>query len=308
MSKNIKKKHFDWKLALAAQKACILEVDAPKVGNVNRFHDFKDSTLEDFHCSALAIGRPFGYLEEQGVGRTIYEAVKATKELVSTNTNLGIVLLLAPLGMAWCRMMSRKGPDKGNYLVIGTSFNEWKKEIREVLEDLTLDDTRYVYQAIRLATPSGMGQVKKYDVFQDKSPRISLLEAMRLASEYDMVARQYTDDFELIFGIGYETLDRSLNEGLSLPKAIAHTHLFLLSQYQDSLITRKCGAELSREVQIRACIAWERGGWLTLSGQEHTIKLDRWLRENGHHLNPGTTADLMAAIIFVFLLNKDLTE
>jgi triphosphoribosyl-dephospho-CoA synthase len=186
MTQEQRKKPFNWKIALAAQTACMLEVDAPKVGNVNRFHDFEDASLEDFHRSALAIGRPFGFLEEQGVGKTIFEAVKATREVVSTNTNLGIILLLAPLAMAWCQMISSSG---------NCCSALWKQHIGEVLDSLSAEDTRYVYKAISLASPSGMGQVKQYDVFQKESPLIPLVEAMKPAAKLDLIARQYTKRF-----------------------------------------------------------------------------------------------------------------
>lgn len=297
MVSTISNNEFNWELALAAQTACILEADAPKVGNVNRFHDFTDASLEDFHRSALAIGRPFGCLNELGVGRTIYEAVKATRSVVSTNTNLGIVLLLAPLGMAWHRLRA----DRRRKEMPG----QWQKEMAGVLAGLGADDTRYVYQAIRLASPAGMGQVDHYDVWAQDTPEVTLLEAMKPAAGRDLIAGQYVGDFELVLGKGYETLNRSLAAGLSLSRAIAHTHLYLLSQVQDSLISRKAGAKRSIEVQTRARAAWECGGWLTTGGQEHILEFDRWLRKDGHKLNPGTTADLMAAILFVYLLKDD---
>ncbi|NLI93798.1 MAG: triphosphoribosyl-dephospho-CoA synthase [Peptococcaceae bacterium] len=305
MNTEIKNKGFNWKMALMAQTACILEADAPKVGNVNRFHDFADASLEDFHCSALAIGRPFGYLERLGVGKTVYDAVKATRKVVLTNTNLGIILLLAPLGMAWCRIRSRKDPDSGNHGSQKSLPLALKREIGEVLQSLGAEDTRHVYQAIRLASPAGMGEVQQYDVLQEESPPIPLLKVMKLAAGRDLIARQYRDDFELVLGIGYEALNHSLEKGLALPQAIAHSHLILLSQVQDSLITRKLGPEWGREVQKRARFVWEQGGWLTAKGLQEVREFDSWLRGEGHSLNPGTTADLMAAIILVYLMEND---
>lgn len=295
---------YNWKIALAAQTACILEADAPKVGNVNRFHDFEDAVLEDFHFSALAIGRPFGYLEQQGVGKTIYAAVKATREVVATNTNLGIVLLLAPLGMAWCRGVAQD--------VFGNQEQSFvrglKGVIKEVMEGLGAEDTAHVYRAIRLASPKGLGEVEEYDVLEEDIPRIPLLEAMKPAADRDLIARQYSQDFALVLGAGYETLHWALEQGLALPQAIAQTHLVLLSMEQDSLIKRKLGEEWSKEVQKRALLVREQGGWLTRKGRQEVQEFDFWLRREGHGLNPGTTADLMAAIIFVYWLEKGLAK
>lgn len=306
MNKEAKEAEFNHQIALMAQTACILEVDAPKVGNVNRYFDFSDASLEDFHLSALAIGRSFGFLLHQGVGKTVYEAVKATRSVVLTNTNLGIVLLLAPLGMAWCRML--KNQKRPNSQSSESKFNQWKKELRLVLDTLSIEDSYYVYEAIRLASPSGMGEVEEHDVFQEERPSISLLEVMTLASERDLIAQQYVTGFELVLDKGYNMLKSSLGQGLCLTQAIAHTHLYLLGEVEDSLITRKLGKAWSREVMARARIVWEQGGWLTALGQKYVLEFDQWLRKDGHNLNPGTTADLIAAIIFVYLMEKDFSK
>ncbi|MEL7564888.1 MAG: triphosphoribosyl-dephospho-CoA synthase, partial [Dehalobacterium sp.] len=264
--------------------------------------DFSDCSLEDFHLSALALGRPFGFIEKQGVGETISLAVRETRKFVRTNTNLGIILLLAPLGMAWCRVVKDGTSHYGDK---STLQYLWKKEIGSVLAELTLEDADDVYQAIRLAAPSGMGEVQEHDVAREEAPGITLLEAMKLAAERDMIARQYLNNFQQVFDVGFPTLNRALADGLSLPQAVAHTHLFLLSQYPDSLIARKLGPDLSQEVRKRALTAWEAGGWHSVKGKDYLEKLDRWLRKDGHRLNPGTTADLTAATIFVHVLIND---
>jgi triphosphoribosyl-dephospho-CoA synthase len=302
---------FNREVALAAQTACILEADAPKVGNVNRFHDFADVTLEDFHLSALAIGSSFGKLAAAGVGKTIAAAVRATREAVVTNTNLGMLLLLAPLGMAWCRMRDqagRSGADgnTGNEKAGSEKTkNEWTRAVEEVLRHLTAEDTAYVYQAIRAASPAGMGRVEEYDVLREAPPRIPLVEAMRPAAKRDLIARQYCEQFDLVLGFGLKTLRSALTQGLPLSRAIAQTHLTLLGRVQDSLIARKLGTEWSTAVQTRAGAVCQAGGWLTVEGREKIRELDRWLRQDGHKLNPGTTADLTAAILFVYLLENN---
>ncbi len=101
---SIPKGDFRWDIAWAAQAACILEANAPKVGNVNRMHDFEDCSLEDFHLSAVAIAQPLGRIKALGVGQTIRAAIRSTRQAVPTNTNLGMVLLLVPLAKAWSQM------------------------------------------------------------------------------------------------------------------------------------------------------------------------------------------------------------
>lgn len=283
------------RLAGAAQTACVLEADAPKLGNVNRFHDFEDCSLEDFHLSAIAIGPAFGGLAKKGVGRTVYEAVKATREVTATNTNLGILLLLAPLGLAW----HRRG-DK--------SVAAWRREAGQVLAALAVEDADYAYKAIRLAEPGGLGEVGEYDVRTEGHPPFTLLEAMKAAAERDLVAGEYANGFELVFAQGYPMLRQSLAAGLALPQAIAQTHLYLLSLVPDTLIVRKLGQEAGHEVQERAALVWKMGGWSTREGRNAIEVFDQWLRRDGHRLNPGSTADLTAAAIFVWLLEKGQRE
>lgn len=292
---------FNWDIARAVQAACILEADAPKVGNINRDHDFSDCTLECLHLSALAIMQPFGNIRVQGVGRTIFKAVSATRELVSTNTNLGIILLLAPLGMAVSKIAPRIGGACKSY-DRASLLGLWKREIGAVIAELTVEDTDFVYKAIRLASPSGMGHVPEHDLYSDGSPEITLLEAMKLAADRDMVAKQYVNNFRQVLDEGYQALVLSLDSGLPLPQAIAQTHLLLLSLYGDSLIARKLGTEFSAKARQKAGLAWENGGFLTPAGRRDVRELDRWLREDGHKRNPGTTADLITAIIFVLQL------
>jgi len=293
MSYEISGREFNWEIALAAQAACVLEVDAPKPGNVNRYHDFDDATMEDFHLSALAIGRPFGYIHVQGVGKTVLEAVKATRRWVSTNTNLGILLLLAPLGLAWSRIRLR--PDDA--VSPRELPNLWKTEIQWVLDHLTVLDTAFVYQAIREASPAGMGNVNQYDI-NEQAPSVTLLEVMRPAADRDLIARQYTDGFSLVLEQGRESFAAALEKGLPLPCAINETFLFLLSLHADTLIARKLGQKRSEEVRQLALQVRNR--------QMGAEELDRLLRSEKHHtLNPGTTADLTAAVIFIYLLEKN---
>lgn len=283
---------FSWEIAFAAQAACVLEADAPKPGNVNRHHDFDDATLEDFHLSGLAIGRPLGCVAALGVGKTVLEALRATRQCTSTNTNLGILLLLAPLGLAWSRIRGGQGSVCAKELP-----GLWKNEMRRVLDNLTAEDTAHVYQAIRLASPGGLGEAAEYDVNRD-APQVTLLETMRAAADRDLIARQYADGFSLVLGEGQDTFAAALEKGAALPDAITETFIFLLSRHPDTLIARKLGSQRSEEVQRLAQRV--RAGSLNIQ------EFDRLLRAEKHALNPGATADLTAAIIFVRLLEENI--
>jgi len=157
--------------------ACICEATAPKPGNVHRGADFEDLSYPDLLAAAVAIGPAMEMAATRRVGTVVLEAVRATRAVISTNANLGTVLLLAPL--AAVPRTARLGDGIGS-----------------VLDRLEPADARDVYEAIRLAKPGGMNRVAEADV-NDAAvpPPASLLDAMRLAADRDLVARQFVNGF-----------------------------------------------------------------------------------------------------------------
>src|ERR1700729_2126445 len=89
-------------LAHHVQLACVLEASAPKAGNITPAHDFADTSYTDMVRSGLALGMVFTRrrARRRGVGALIADGVRATGRVTGANTNLGIVLLLAPLARA----------------------------------------------------------------------------------------------------------------------------------------------------------------------------------------------------------------
>ena len=279
------------KIGLAAEMACLLEVCAEKPGNVTRRKDFNDACFEDFVISAAAIGPAFRRAADATVGEIILRAVRATRRLVGGNTNLGIVLLLAPLAKA-------AGLDHSD---------ELRRAVSSVLRNLTVDDARLTYEAIRLASPAGMETVQQYDV-QETDVNITLREAMGQARDRDALAREYVTDFEITFEVGLTAFQWILEQGAGISEAVVQTFLSILAQVPDTLIARKKGIEAAREVSGRAGQVLKRGGIFSEKGQAEIKRLDLALRDKGHTLNPGTTADLTAAVLFVYLVENDLPQ
>ncbi len=271
-------------VALAAQMACVREVCAPKPGNVNRLHDFADTRFEDFVLSAVAIGPAMLEADRLGVGQIIQQAVRDTRQLVQSNTNLGIILLLAPLAKA-CRLS-------------GTV----RENLRRILAALTVEDARHAYAAIRMAQPGGMGKAAEADVAEE--PSITLRQAMDLAQGRDSIAREYVTDFAVTFEIGYPALRTAWQMTDQPGQAIVQCYLTLLANVPDTLIARKRGTETAAEVSRWAAETLAMGGALTSQGQEALADLDHRLRDERHTLNPGTTADLTTAAVFFFLLRE----
>jgi len=268
-------------VGIAATLAVIYEVTAPKPGNVHRGADFEDVTYVDFLQSAVVIGPVLARTAELGVGAAVLEAVRATQEAVGTNTNLGTLLLIAALARV---------PDE-------TSHSDG---ISRVLHELTFTDTRNVYEAIRVAVAGGLGQAAEADVHAEPPPDLSLVDAMRLANDRDLVARQYCNQFADVFRIA-AWIEGCMAQGWPLDTAIVHAHIRQLALEADSLIGRKCGSQVAEQAQAMAKRILDSG----LPGEEVyeflLAEFDFWLRSDGHRRNPGTTADLIAAALFVLL-------
>lgn len=269
-----------------ATLACLLEVIVPKPGNVHRGADFADLTFADFAAAAVAIG-PAMQRAASGapVGQSVYNAVAATRRFTATNVNLGIVLLFAPLAAA---TTAGRSPD---LLRVG---------LRSVLADLNREDAAQVYAAIGLANPGGMGRVDEADVAE--SPPADLLHAMRLAADRDAIARQYVNGFTDLFDLVVPYLEQEIAAGRGLSDAVIRTQLHLLRRLPDSLIARKCGADMAQQVAEGADQVLQAAEFGEEAFHQSLADFDFWLRSDGHRRNPGTTADLIAAALFVLLL------
>jgi triphosphoribosyl-dephospho-CoA synthase len=275
-------------IALAATLACVLEASASKVGNVTPSRSFADTHFQDFVSSAVALGPAVSEATPGRVGRAVWDAVRATQRRVPTNTNLGMALLFAPLAAAW-RASGRGG---------------LRRRLAAILKALTTDDAEWAYRAIRLAGPGGLGRSPRADV--SRRATVTLREAMALASRRDSIASEYVRSFALTFTVARPALVRALRSGLGVLDAIAEAHLELLARVPDTLIARKAGAEVAAAVSARAHAVTRAGGLRTRRGRAAARRLDQYLRRNGNRLNPGTSADLISAALFVLLLGGGL--
>lgn len=246
--------------------ACILEATAQKAGNVTRYRDFDDLTYLDFVTSAAVASPILAQAADRGVGPTILEAIRATRRVVATNTNLGIVLLLAPLAAVRDPLLSPASVD-------------------EVLNRLTVEDSSAVFEAIRIANPGGLGTSPDQDVWQ--APTAPLRAIMGLAADRDLVARQYSNGFRDVLDLGLPAL---LNEPPPLESAIQTCHLVLLAELPDTHLARRCGESMALEARQRARAVLHGASF---------HEFDAWLRADGHRRNPGATADLVTACLFI---------
>jgi triphosphoribosyl-dephospho-CoA synthase len=270
-------------IAAAAQLACLLEVSAPKPGNVSPERHFHDTRYEDFLASAVAIGPALAVAGGRPLGATIRAAVEATARWTRSNTNLGIVLLLAPLA----RAAARPGGDL-------------RTRLAAVLEETTVADAADAYVVIRRTRPGGLGAAKAEDV--SAVPTVTLREAMALAAERDAVAREYSTGFRLTFEVGAPALADARRRGLSWSDATVECFLALLAAVPDTHVARKLGREEAERVAARAREVVAAGGTGSPEGRAALASLDAELRDPRNTRNPGTTADLTCAALFVVIL------
>ena len=266
-------------IAQCATLACLWEATIPKPGNVHRGADFEDLAFGDFVVSAVATGPAIERAAEIGVGGAVFDAVSQVRQLVGTNTSLGTILLLAPLAA-----------------VRGTLLDS--ASVGAVLQSLTPRDSQLVYEAIRLAAAGGLGRVENMDL--EESPPSDLLAAMRAAADRDLVARQYAEGFKQLFSNVVPWMREGLSTGRALGPVVRNVHARMMHEFPDSLIARKCGQQV-------AIAAAGRAGAVLKAGQPGDdlyemalADLDFWLRSDRRR-NPGTTADMIAAGLFVLL-------
>jgi triphosphoribosyl-dephospho-CoA synthase len=258
--------------------ASILEASAAKPGNVHPAADFPDLTHTELVAAGLAIAPAMERAAEMPLGQTVLAAVRAARSVARSNANLGIVLAIAPLAAVPDAPAAKAAPATA------------RAAVAAVLARLTPADAADVWQAIRLSQPGGLGESPQHDL-AGPAPA-DLLAAMRLAAPRDAIARLWTDGYQSLHAGLVADLLAAIDHGLPLHDAIVDAFLAQLAREPDSLIARKHGLPVALEVSGHAAAA--RAAPQTIPA------FDRFLR-SPRRLNPGTTADLTAAALYILI-------
>ena len=280
------------KISQLFKAACIAELEALKPGNVHIFADGHGMTIHDFMKSAETVSAVIAQ-PDLSLGQRILTSVQATQKAVACNTNLGIILLCAPLIHA----------------VLSVKKGTLQQRLQQVLQQTTISDAQYTFDAIKLAKPAGLGDAAQHDVHQPAD--CNLLEAMQAAAGRDLIAMQYTNSFEVIFKLTFPILAQaSLNKIASDDSCMndawltTKLYLTLLSTFPDSHIVRKHGAIIAAGIQQQArehLTAFN----LSENPKRYQRKLLDWDSEMKlQEINPGTSADLTVTSLFAHELNK----
>ncbi len=269
----------------AVRWASVLEATAPKAGNVYPGKPFDDLTHRHFLIAADIAADSFADSTRRFSDR-IVAAVERTVESTGTNVNLGILLLLGPI-VAADESLGRTGSQPHNLLA-------WQKAIGEILDSMDSHDAASICRAIAQSSAGGLGKVDTMDVHDLDAPSSDLMTAMRLAQSYDRIARQYASHFVDLISNVVPVVEDSIRHSGDLLGGISIAHLKLLAIEPDTLIARKNGLPVATRIQRRA-------QKLLIDDTTSVAQFDQLLRTGGHHLNPGTTADLIAAAIYLLL-------
>ncbi|MBS7541972.1 triphosphoribosyl-dephospho-CoA synthase [Ancylobacter oerskovii] len=267
-------------IADAFLRSCLAELDALKPGNVHRFAAGHGMEVAHFEAAARAAAPAIARPDER-VGTRIETAVAASLGVTGLNTNLGILLLCAPLAAA----AERPRP--------------LRAALVETLAALDRQDAAAVFRAIAAANPGGLGRRTEHDVAAPAT--IGLVEAMQLAAGDDRIARQYTSGFADVFDIGVARLHQLA--GAEPQARTEAAYLAFLCAFPDSHIGRKFGRAAAEAVQEEARQLVAGIDWHAPAARRHPplAAFDAGLKARG--LNPGTSADLTVASLFAAALS-----
>ena len=293
-------------IAKLAQIASVLEVSGwPKPGNVHRTRNYDDMVFQDFAISAVVIGDTMEELANQAkeiddlsnaeLGKYILQAVSETDKWIETNTNLGIMMMCIPIAAA---------------AAISSSFDEIQDNVGRLMDATTVEDAVNLYDAINVADAGGMGDQEEFDVMSEKAKdelranNQTMYDVLEISAGWDRLANELTNKMPVSFELGYPTFFdfwESCDDVDVINDATVLTFMTILSQIPDTLISRKYGDETAEAVSQKAneILKFKDDD----SFVEKLLEFDDYLFDNGY--NPGTTADLTAASIFLSYLKKE---
>ena len=259
----------------------ICDINALKPGNVGRHGAGHGMDCADFIKSAQVV-TPILCNRRLGLGKRILSSVEATLGAVHCNTNLGMVLLIAPIIRVFEQLVSP---------------GDFQDLIKPTLMSLEQQEAQDIFAAIRLANPGGLGKVDKYDV---NSPLdIDIYSAMDAAKERDLIALQYANGYREIVNLGIKCLQNYHNRWNSVEWSVVACYLMYMASFPDSHIRRKHGIEIAEQVREKTIPVWKRFADYDNPGDARGVltMFDKELKES--EINPGTCADLTVASLLL---------
>jgi triphosphoribosyl-dephospho-CoA synthase len=272
-----------------ARWSIVQEASATKAGNVHPSARFENMDHSQFVAAASAIGKAIDQSIDKSLGAMVAECTQAMLATTGVNTSLGTILLLAPLILCEHKL-SR---------TIRSHLLQQDRAgipLQDFVRDTDADDCESVYRAIASCKPGGLGISETMDV--RGPPPESLLSAMQNAAGRDDVALQYCNGYREVARYA-QILSSSDFQEMQLLDAIRRLQIMILAERIDSLIVRKCGPSIGLQVQSQAMEVLQSGPYGSELFESRWSAFDAFLRSDGNRRNPGTTADLIAAALYV---------
>jgi triphosphoribosyl-dephospho-CoA synthase len=303
-------------VASCLQLAILLEVNAPKPGNIHKNANFHKTNYEHYLASAVAMAPSLKTAAAQGIlaaegkialakidiGNIIKDAVERVDSWQhGGNTLLGSAILLSPIAAAAGKTL-RENDEAFDATTL-------RKNLHSIVTAATPEDAVAVYEAIEIAKPGGLNMAPKFDATKPVSKReilqthTTLFDVFKISAGYDSIASEWVSNYTITFDVGYSNLRKELKTRSNINEAVVQTFLKILSEVPDTLIARKNGKEKAEEISRRAERVLDLGGLDTAQGKQALKTLDENLRDSENKLNPGTTADLITASLALLVLS-----
>ncbi len=268
--------------------ACDIEMKSLKPGNVHKFSKSFDMNTKDFLKSSLIISRSLTK-KKFNLGKKIFFSAKEVKNKIKKNTNLGIILMLAPI----ITVIEKEGLISKKKIIT---------KIKSLIKKQDINNSIDIYRAISLIAPGGLGHSKKYDV--NELPKIKLYKAMKFAKNKDLISKQYYNGYKDIINTGIPTYKKFYKKWGKIEWALTAVYLNFLKKYNDSHIIRKNGIKTAKKVRNEA-----KNYYNLLKSNNKLTKIKKKLlffdkKLKSKHINPGTMADLSVATLFLELVTK----
>jgi len=275
----------------------------PKPLAVDRYSEIKGLRFENFLATASYLSIPFFYSIKDAfkndlkLGKRIYEATLSMLASQSGgNTSLGSIMLLIPLITASAKVLSKSEK---------IEIEEIRNAVREILNSSSYKDSIYLCKAILITRPKWLLKVSKFDITKEsweseiRKEEANLKEIMKEAEEYDWIAFEYANDFEITCKENYPYFKKSYEDYGNANHAALKTYLWILSKRFDSHIYREYGKEKAEEIKKKAENYLKK---LQIEGNIEKIAYEFKREYENSNIVAGTSADLIVSTLFLSFL------
>lgn len=267
--------------AARAELALLIEVgSSPKPGNVEPGRGFDDTSYHQFQ--AAAVGSREGLeaaADDVAVGEAFHEAVAGSGLHSGGNAFFGALLLLTPL--------------------VKAAAEDTVEDVESVVEETTVEDAAEFYRAfgevdVNLGgvEPGGLPDAGEPEAAAEETleRELPLYTVMEESADVDDVAAEWSTGFGRVYRRA-DDLKALVDDGCSTVDAVATVYLDMLRSHPDSHVARVHGEHVAEDV-------------VSMANNLDVNALDRRLRYDD--VNPGATADVLAAAVYVALERGEL--